>query len=176
LALSLTIVGTFLLSLHLIGRNCLMTVSCAVAGTILAHALSPSRSEPVAGHDAHNLLGQFPCKKSWLISSRSLEDGGPLTYNCCPANGLLSILESSPQDESATSSGIMVVASALIHEHHKDAKTGAHRLDEASRKSNTLRNREGGHYWLYRDYFQPTKLAFTEAMFRWRYQMSRDFS
>jgi hypothetical protein len=37
----------------------------------------------------------------------------------------------------------------------------------------TKRDREGGHYRLYQDYFHPTKLVFMEAMFRRRYLMPR---
>jgi hypothetical protein len=40
-----------------------------VASLVEAPALPPSRSEPAAGRDAHDMFGEFPNKKSWTIIS-----------------------------------------------------------------------------------------------------------
>jgi hypothetical protein len=83
------------------------------------------------------------------------------------------VLDSSSEEESCASSGLMVAAASLIHE-LTDMHMPMHRGSKRPRRDNLERDREGGHCRPYRDYFHPTEPVFAEALFRWRYRMSRD--
>jgi hypothetical protein len=58
----------------------------------------------------------------------------------------------------------------LLHEH---TSRPVYRGSVKGRKANVKRNREKGHYQLYRDYFHPTKPIFDAQKLQHRYRMSR---
>jgi hypothetical protein len=108
-------------------------------------AQPPTHSEQAAGHGAHDLFGLFPSKKSWIIIGRFFEDGMPPLIVASPMDLKQSIdffvkgiLDSSLEDESDASWGLMVAATTLIHE-HTETQRPVHRASTRPRKANTLR-------------------------------------
>jgi hypothetical protein len=80
------------------------------------------------------------------------------------------VIESSPNEESDDDTEQMMVAAMLLHEH---TSRPVYRGSVKGRKPNVKRNRDRGHYQLYRDYFHPTNPLFDAQRFRRRYRMSR---
>jgi hypothetical protein len=64
----------------------------------------------------------------------------------------------------------MMVAAMLLHEYNSRP---VYRGSVKGRKPNVKRNRERGHYQLYRDYFHPTNTIFDAQRFGRCYWMSR---
>jgi hypothetical protein len=99
----------------------------AVAGLAIAPTPPPYRSEQAAGHHAHDLFGQSPGKKSWIIIGLLLEYGSPPLIVASHMDlwesirsFVKGILDSLMEEELDASSRLMVDAhDALIHEHTK---------------------------------------------------------
>jgi hypothetical protein len=79
-------------------------------------------------------------------------------------------IDSSSDQESDDDSELMMAATMLLHEHNTRP---LHSGSVKGRKAKVKRNREEGHYQLYRDYFHPTKPMFDVQTFSRRYRMSR---
>jgi hypothetical protein len=80
------------------------------------------------------------------------------------------VIESSSNEEADDDTELMMAATMLLHEH---TSRPVYRGSVKGRKANVKRNRERGHYQLYRDYFHPTRPIFDVQRLRRRYQMSR---
>jgi hypothetical protein len=78
------------------------------------------------------------------------------------------VIESSSDEEADDDTELMMAATMLLLEH---TSRPVYRGSIKGRKPNVKRNRESGHYQLYRDYFHPTKPIFDVQRFRRRYQM-----
>jgi hypothetical protein len=78
------------------------------------------------------------------------------------------VIESSSDEESDDDSELMMATSTLLHEHTLRL---VYRGSVKGHKANVKRNREKGHYQLYRDYFHPTKTIFNAKKFRHCYRM-----
>jgi hypothetical protein len=83
------------------------------------------------------------------------------------------IIESSSDEESDDDSELIMAAAMLLHEH---TSRSVYRGSVMGRKPTVKRNREKGHYRLYRDYFRPTKPTFSAQKFQRRCRMSRKLS
>jgi hypothetical protein len=64
-------------------------------------------------------------------------------------------IDTSSTEESDETSQLMVVAASILHE-HQDKQMLVYRGSMKGHQGNVLRNRVGGHAWLYRDYFHLT--------------------
>jgi hypothetical protein len=80
------------------------------------------------------------------------------------------VTESSLDEEADVDTELMMAAAMLLHEHTSRL---VYRSSVKGHKPNVKRNREKGHYQLYRDYFHPTSPIFDAQRFRRRYRMSR---
>jgi hypothetical protein len=73
-----------------------------------------------------------------------------------------SVIDSSSDEESDNNTELMMAATMLLHEH---TSRPVYRGSVKGRKPNVNRNRERGHYQLYRDYFHPTNPLFDAQRF-----------
>jgi hypothetical protein len=80
------------------------------------------------------------------------------------------VIESLSDEEADDDTELMMVVAMLLHEH---TSRPVYRGSVMGCKPNVKRNRERGHYQLYRDYFHPTRPISDKQRFRRRYRMSR---
>jgi hypothetical protein len=80
------------------------------------------------------------------------------------------VIESSSDEEADDDTELMMAAAMLHHEH---TSRPVFRGSVKGHKPNVKRNRERGHYQLYREYLHPTHLIFDAQRFRCRYRMSK---
>jgi hypothetical protein len=80
------------------------------------------------------------------------------------------VIESSSDGEVDNDTELMMAVAMLLRE---DTSRPVYMGSVKVRKANVKRNRERGHYQLYRDYFHPTRPIFDAQRFRRRYRMSR---